>query len=157
MRALQGMPGYQATLDIGNQNVLRNQASTGTLGSGATDVALQNLGQQTAQQASEALMARLAGVAGGGQQAATQAGNWGTGLGGQLLGSYGTQGGAAYGNLASIQQAQAAAANAGDPFIKMLTAAIPGIAGLGVAGPAAGVSGGTLGGNLFSGLFPKPS
>lgn len=45
---LQNTPGYQFTLDQGTQNALRNQAATGQLASGATDVALQNLGQQTA-------------------------------------------------------------------------------------------------------------
>lgn len=43
-------PAIQSQLDIGSQNVLRNQASTGTLSSGATAAALQNLGQQTASQ-----------------------------------------------------------------------------------------------------------
>lgn len=45
---LQNTPGYQFTLDQGTQNAMRNQAATGQLASGATDVALQNLGQQTA-------------------------------------------------------------------------------------------------------------
>lgn len=44
----QAAPDYQFTLDQGSQNVLRNQAATGQLASGATDVALQNLGQNTA-------------------------------------------------------------------------------------------------------------
>lgn len=45
---LQNTPGYQFTLDQGTQNAMRNKAATGQLASGATDVALQNLGQQTA-------------------------------------------------------------------------------------------------------------
>jgi hypothetical protein len=45
---LQNTPGFQFALDTGSQNVLRNQAATGQLASGATDVALQNLGQNTA-------------------------------------------------------------------------------------------------------------
>src|ERR1700687_671562 len=45
---LQNTPGYQFTLDQGTQNVLRNQAATGQLASGATDVDLQKLGQNTA-------------------------------------------------------------------------------------------------------------
>jgi hypothetical protein len=45
---LQNTPGYQFTLDQGTQNALRNQAATGQLASGGTDIALQNLGQQTA-------------------------------------------------------------------------------------------------------------
>lgn len=45
---LQNTPGYQFTLDQGTQNVMRNQAATGQLASGATNVDLQNLGQNTA-------------------------------------------------------------------------------------------------------------
>lgn len=45
---LQSTPGYQFALDQGTQNALRNQSATGQLASGGTDVALQNLGQQTA-------------------------------------------------------------------------------------------------------------
>lgn len=45
---LQNTPGYQFTLDQGTQNVLRNQTATGQLASGATNVDLQNLGQNTA-------------------------------------------------------------------------------------------------------------
>ena len=46
----QASPAYQYTLDQGTQNFLRNQAATGQLNSGATDVGLQNLGQNTANQ-----------------------------------------------------------------------------------------------------------
>jgi hypothetical protein len=42
---LRNMPGYQFTLDQGNQNLLRNQAATGQLNSGATNIDLQNYGQ----------------------------------------------------------------------------------------------------------------
>jgi len=45
---LQNTPGYQFALDAGNQSVLRNQAATGQLASGATDVDLQKQGQGTA-------------------------------------------------------------------------------------------------------------
>lgn len=45
---LQSTPGYQFTLDQGTQNALRNQSATGQLASGATNVDLQNLGQNTA-------------------------------------------------------------------------------------------------------------
>jgi hypothetical protein len=43
-------PGFQSQLDIGSQNVMRNQARTGQLASGATDADLQALGQTQAQQ-----------------------------------------------------------------------------------------------------------
>lgn len=43
-------PAIQSQLDVGSQNVLRNQAAAGQLNSGATDTALQNFGQQTAAQ-----------------------------------------------------------------------------------------------------------
>lgn len=45
---LQNTPGYQFALDAGNQSVLRNQAATGQLASGATDVDLQKQGIGTA-------------------------------------------------------------------------------------------------------------
>lgn len=45
---LQNTPGYQFALDQGMQNAMRNKASTGQLASGATDVALQQVGQGTA-------------------------------------------------------------------------------------------------------------
>src|SRR5262245_21910186 len=38
-------PGYQFRLDQGNENVLRNQARTGQLASGATNLDLLNYGQ----------------------------------------------------------------------------------------------------------------
>jgi hypothetical protein len=44
-------PGYQFQLDQGSQNVLRNQAATGQLASGATDTGLLNYGQGQANQA----------------------------------------------------------------------------------------------------------
>jgi hypothetical protein len=43
-------PGFQSQLDIGSQNVMRNQARTGNLASGATDADLQALGQNQANQ-----------------------------------------------------------------------------------------------------------
>lgn len=46
--ALQNTPGYQFTLDQGTQNAMRNKAATGQLASGATDLALQQVGQGTA-------------------------------------------------------------------------------------------------------------
>jgi hypothetical protein len=45
---LQNTPGYQFALDQGSQNAMRNQAATGQLASGATDVDLQKVGQGTA-------------------------------------------------------------------------------------------------------------
>jgi hypothetical protein len=45
---LQNTPGYQFALDQGTQNAMRNKAATGQLASGATDLALQQVGQGTA-------------------------------------------------------------------------------------------------------------
>jgi hypothetical protein len=45
---LQNTPGYQFALDQGTQNAMRNKAATGQLASGATDIALQQVGQGTA-------------------------------------------------------------------------------------------------------------
>jgi hypothetical protein len=43
-------PGFQSQLNIGSQNVMRNQAATGQLASGATSADLQALGQNQANQ-----------------------------------------------------------------------------------------------------------
>lgn len=51
---LQSTPGLQFALDAGDQSVLRNQAKTGQLASGATDVDLAKVAQGTATQAAYA-------------------------------------------------------------------------------------------------------
>jgi hypothetical protein len=47
-KQLENTPGYTFALDQGTQNAMRNKAATGQLASGATDVALQQVGQGTA-------------------------------------------------------------------------------------------------------------
>src|SRR5229473_3376072 len=49
-KAFWANPAIQSQLDIGDQNILRNQAATGQLNSGKTNLDLQKFGQQTAAQ-----------------------------------------------------------------------------------------------------------
>lgn len=52
-------PGFQSQLDIGSQNVMRNQAATGQLASGATSADLQALGQNQANQSYQQYITNL--------------------------------------------------------------------------------------------------
>jgi hypothetical protein len=52
-------PGFQSQLDIGSQNVMRNQAATGQLASGATSADLQALGQNQANQSYQQYLQNL--------------------------------------------------------------------------------------------------
>jgi hypothetical protein len=81
---LQNLPGYQFTLDQGTQNVLRNQAATGQLNSGATDVALQNYGQGTASQNYNNYVSQLQPFLGAANSAASGVAGVNTGLGNAL-------------------------------------------------------------------------
>ena len=108
---LQSTPGYQFTLDQGTQNALRNQAATGQLASGATDVALQNLGQQTATASAyqpylQALQQYLPYST---QNAQTQGGLY-AGLAGTQSNTGNTLGSLQYGAATSIGNANANAA-----------------------------------------------
>ena len=108
---LQNTPGYQFTLDQGTQNALRNQAATGQLASGATDVALQNLGQQTATASAyqpylQALQQYLPYST---QNAQTQGGLY-AGLAGTQSNTGNTLGSLQYGAATSIGNANANAA-----------------------------------------------
>jgi hypothetical protein len=69
---LASTPGYQFTLDQGNQQVLRNQAAVGNLGTGATQVALANYGQNLAQNTYNGYMSNLANLINVGIPATTQ-------------------------------------------------------------------------------------
>lgn len=132
---LENLPGYQFALNQGAQNVMRNQAATGQLGSGATLNALQNQGQGQAQQNYANYVAMLQPYLGATQNAANAAAGSQMGLGtalnanqtglgntlnanlltqgGGLNQNYMTQGNAAYGTQAAIGNAQAQANLAG--------------------------------------------
>lgn len=103
-------PAIQSQLDIGSENVLRNQARTGQLASGKTNVDLQNLGQQTASQGWNQYIQNLMPYLGYGMNAASGGAGVLTGLGSGLNQSFMGQGQAAYGADTSAANAQANAA-----------------------------------------------
>jgi hypothetical protein len=103
-------PAIQSQLDIGSQNVLRNEAATGQLASGKTNVDLQNLGQQTASQGWNQYIQNLLPFLNYGLNAAGGGANVLTGLGSGLNQSFTEQGKAAYGADTSSANAQANAA-----------------------------------------------
>lgn len=100
-------PGYQFQLDQGNENVLRNQAKTGQLASGATNIDLLNYGQGQAAQQWNNYVSRLLPFLTSGQSAASGSATVDTGLGNLLNDSYQTQGNAAYNTDTGIGNANA--------------------------------------------------
>ena len=110
-QALQGFqnnPGYQFQLQQGTQNVDRNQAAAGMLGSGNTDAAISNYTTGLANQSWQQYLQNLQPYLGAAQNAATGAGNLFAGLGQGINQNVNTQGQAAYGTQAGIANAQAA-------------------------------------------------
>jgi hypothetical protein len=149
-------PAIQSQLDIGNQNVLRNQAATGQLNSGKTNVDLQKFGQQTASQGWNDYISRLQPYLNYSQGAAQGIGGLYGDLGTKLAGSFGNQGNAAYGAQTGIGNANAnadlAAYNASGNFWNTLLGGgnlLAGIAG-GPAGAVIGSGVGKLGTSLFN-------
>ena len=136
-------PAIQSQLQVGSQNVLRNNAATGQLDSGKTNVDLQNLGQQTASQGWNQYVSSLQpylgynlGAAGGG--AGVQ-----TGLGSGLANLYTGQGQAAYGAATGQGNAQANADLANNSASANMWNALMGGAGAaasGAGGIASGIS-----------------
>jgi len=100
-------PAIQSQLDIGSQNVLRNQAATGQLNSGKTNVDLQNYGQQVASQGWNNYISQLQPFLGAGNAAAGGIAGVDTGLGAGLNQSFMNQGNAAYGAQTGIGNANA--------------------------------------------------
>lgn len=113
LQGFQNNPGYQFQLDQGSQNVLRNQAATGQLNSGKTNIDLQNYGQGVANQSWQQYVQNLQPYLQQQQAAATGIGTVNTGLGNQLNQSFTNQGNAAYGAQTSIGNANANADLAG--------------------------------------------
>jgi hypothetical protein len=109
-QALANTPGYQFQLDQGTQNALRNQAATGQLGSGATDLALQNVGQGLANTTYNQAVQNLQPFLGYGTQAAGQQLQGFGALGNAINQNVTTQGNAAYGAQTGIGNANANAA-----------------------------------------------
>lgn len=81
-------PGIKSQLDIGSENVLRQQARTGGTASGATQTALQGLGQQVASQGWNNYVSQLQPYLNYSQGAASNIGNLYSGYGNAQAGQY---------------------------------------------------------------------
>jgi hypothetical protein len=169
---LAGTPGYQFALDQGTQNVMRNQAASGSLGSGGSDAALLNYGtglaNQTYNQYIQSLLpflqqntATTGNVLQGYGNLGNQLSNVNTGqglalqqgaqnLGTGLAGLTGNLGSAAYGTQAGIGNAQAQGDLAGQKASANIFNALGGLAGLGVN--LLGAGGGAGAKALFGGF-----
>lgn len=108
-QTLQNLPGYQFALNQGAQNVMRNQAATGQLNSGATNVDLQNQAQGQASQNYFNYVNALQPYLASSNANAQGIGNMYAGLGQGINQNFNTQGAAAYGTQAGIGNAQAQA------------------------------------------------
>ncbi len=111
--AFQNNPGYQFQLQQGENAILANQAKSGQLASGATNLDLLNYGQGVANQGWNQYIQNLQPYLGAENSAATGIGGLYSGLGNQLNQNYVNQGNAQYGALSSIGNAQANADLAG--------------------------------------------
>jgi hypothetical protein len=130
---LQNLPGYQFALNQGGQNVMRNQAATGQLNSGATNLDLQTQGQGQANQNYNNYVSQLQPFLGASNTGASNIANVNQNLGNQTNQSLMTQGNAAYGTQAGIGNANAQAQLAGLTQSGNILGA-----GLGLAGGIAG-------------------
>ena len=155
-QAFQNNPGYQFQLQQGTQNVDRNQAAAGMLGSGNTDAAVSNYTTGLANQSWNQYLQNLQPYLGAAQGAAGGIGNLFSQLGQGINQNINTQGQAAYGTATGQANAQAASDLSGLGASSNILGLLGGLAKLGVgsAGASGGTgSGGTLGGNAISGLF----
>jgi Chaperone of endosialidase len=109
----QAGPGYQWQLQQGDNNILANQAATGQLNSGATNLDLQKYGQGLANQSWGQYVQNLQPFLGASNSAAGGIGTLNAGLGNQVNASNMGQGNAAYGAQTSIGNANANADLAG--------------------------------------------
>lgn len=145
-------PAIQSQLNIGSQNVLRNQAATGQLNSGKTNVDLQNLGQQTASNGWNSYISSLQPYLQYGLGAASGGANVLTGLGSGLNANDVLQGNAAYGAQTSAGNAQANADLANNNASANIWNALMGGAKLATSGGLSGLSSIFSGGGAGSGL-----
>lgn len=100
-------PAYQAQLQQGSNNVLRNQAATGNLASGATDVDLQTLGQNQANSTYQQYLTNLQPFVGASTANAGTAATTGTNLASLQNANYGQQASLDYGAATSAGNATA--------------------------------------------------
>ena len=103
-------PGYGFQLQQGENAVLANQAATGQLASGNTNLDLTNYGQGLANQSYNQYVQNLQPYLGAANSAASGIGGLYSGLGNQLNANYMGQGNAQYGAQSSIGNANANAA-----------------------------------------------
>ena len=106
-QTLQSIPGYQFALNQGAQNVMRNQAATGQLNSGATNLDLQAQGQGLASQNYFNYVNALQPYLQSSNANAQGIGGLYSGLGNAINQNFNTQGAAAYGTQAGIGNAYA--------------------------------------------------
>lgn len=111
--AFQNNPGYQFQLQQGINDVLANQARTGQLASGATNLDIDKYSQGLANQGWNQYIQNLQPYLGAENSAATGIGGLYSGLGNQLNQNYGNLGNAQYGANAAIGNANANADLAG--------------------------------------------
>jgi hypothetical protein len=137
--AFQNNPGYQFQLQQGDQNVLRNQAQTGQLNSGATNLDLQAQGQGLANQTYQQYVQNLQPYLGQSNAAASGIANVDTGLGNALNSNYGSQANLGYTAATGIGNANANADLAQGKGIANLWGA-----GLSLASAAAGMPSGSF-------------
>ena len=147
--AFQANPGYQFQQQQGANAVLANQARTGQLSSGNTDLALQQQGQNIANQGWNGYISNLQPYLGARSGAATGIAGVDTGLGNALSANYTGLGS----NLAGLDTATGKAQAGGDMAGYNASANLIG-AGLGLAGDAAKLGGGGAG-NYASSLFGR--
>lgn len=100
-------PGYQFQLQQGENAILANQAKTGQLNSGNTNLDLQTYGQGLANQSYNQYVQNLLPYLGASNSAAQGVGSLYSNLGTNLNNSFSQQGNAAYGANASIGNANA--------------------------------------------------
>jgi hypothetical protein len=154
-------PGYQAILQQGSNNVLRNQAKTGNLASGATDVDLQTLGQTQADQTYQQYLANLQPFIGASTANAGTAANLASNQATNQATAGNTLANLDFGANQSIGNAQASAALANQTAaanqFSALTGLLGGAAGVGGAN-SSGIAGlgstiGKVGSSLASGIM----
>src|ERR1700730_8668237 len=129
--AFQNNPGYQFQLQQGENAVDANQAKTGQLASGNTNLDLTNYAQGLAGTGWQQYVQNLQPYLGAPNSAATGIGGLSSGLGNQLNANLTNQGNAAYGAQTSIGNANANAQLAGLNASANQLGAIGGAAGLG--------------------------
>lgn len=144
--AFQANPGYQFQQQQAANTVAANQARTGQLSSGNTDLALQAQSQNIANQGWNQYITNLQPYLGARAGAATGIAGVDTGLGNALNANYTGLGG----DIAGLDTAAGKAQAGGDMAGYNASANLIG-AGLGLAGDAAKIAGGGSGG-LFGGF-----